>query len=360
MSKSRNLTLCSALALLVASPGFAQGLGLGRTALPEEILAWDTVVLPDGTGLRPGSGSVEDGEEVFVANCAACHGDFAEGLDSWPPLAGGWGSLTDARPLKTVGSYWPYLSTLWDYTHRSMPFGAAQVLTVDEVYAITAYLLYSNNLVDDDFVLTDANFTEIRLPNEEGFYPDDRDETEVPLFSVAPCMSDCGAEVAITRRAVDLGVTPMDAPGTPAGTLPDLELASLTLDDATDAAQAAPEPEPEPEIVVATLDPAMVAAGQRAFRQCQSCHNVGDNARNGTGPQLNAIVGAVAGQVDGFRYSNPMRDAGAGGLIWTADALDAFLTDPRGYMAGNRMSFRGIRNADERAAVIAYLTSLGE
>lgn len=363
MSKSLNLTAASALALLVAAPALASPLGLGRVALPEEIAAWDVAVLPDGQGLRPGSGTAEIGEDIFVDNCAACHGDFAEGLGSWPALAGGRGSLTDERPLKTVGSYWPYLSTLWDYTYRSMPFGAAQTLSVDDVYAITAYILYSNSLIDYDFVLSDETFTSIVLPNADGFYVDDRDETEVPLFSVEPCMTNCADSVTITKRAVDLGVTPMDGPGIPAGTLPDVTLASVAGgDDAARQVEAAAEPqaEPEPEIVLAALDPELVAAGQRAFRQCASCHSVGDNARNGTGPHLNGIMGNAAGQVDGFRYSNPMKAAGDGGLVWTADALDAFLTDPRGYMQGNRMSFRGIRSADERAAVIAYLTSLSE
>jgi S-disulfanyl-L-cysteine oxidoreductase SoxD len=358
MSKSRNLALTSALSLLIATPALSQGLGLGRPALPEEVAAWDMAVLPDGQGLRPGSGSVEDGEDAFVANCAACHGDFAEGLDSWPPLAGGWNSLKDARPVKTVGSYWPYLSTLWDYTHRSMPFGAAQTLTVDEVYGIVAYILYSNNLVDDDFVLTHENFTEITLPNADGFYVDDRDLVEVPLFTVEPCMSDCVDSVTVTHRAIKLGVTPMDAPGVPAGTLPVITLASATaapmVETATEAAQAAPE------AAVATLDPALVKAGERAFRQCASCHKVGEGARNGTGPHLNGIVGDMAGQRDGFRYSNQMADAGKAGLIWTEETLDAFLADPKGYIKGNKMSFAGVRKAEDRMAIIAYLASLSE
>ena len=163
---------------MAASPALAEKLGLGRIALPEEVAAWDITVLPDGKGLRPGSGDVLTGEEVFADKCASCHGEFAEGIDSWPVLAGGEGSLTDRRPVKTVGSYWPHLSTVWDYVHRSMPFGAAQTVTVDETYAITAFLLYSNGLVEDDFVLSDQNFTEVVLPNNAGIYPDDRAETE--------------------------------------------------------------------------------------------------------------------------------------------------------------------------------------
>jgi hypothetical protein len=164
--------------------------------------------------------SVWDGEQVFIDNCAACHGDFAEGLDNWPPLAGGRGSLTDERPVKTVGSYWPHLSTVWDYVHRSMPYGNAQVLGPDEVYGIVAYILYSEGLVDDDFVLSDENFGEIVLPNNENFYVDDREEAEFPLFSAAPCMSDCKDSVDITRRAADLNVTPRDDAGRIVSTIP--------------------------------------------------------------------------------------------------------------------------------------------
>ena len=202
-------------------------LGLGRPALPEEIDAWDVAVLPDGTGLPEGSGDVETGESVFADNCASCHGDFAEGLDSWPVLAGGTGTLTDPRPVKTVGSYWPHLSTVFDYVHRSMPFGGAQTLSADDTYAITAFLLYSNGMVEDDFVLSNENFTEIVMPNADGFYPDDRATSEYPLFSADPCMENCRtAAPEVTKRAVEINVTPEDPDGKPAGTLPVISLAS--------------------------------------------------------------------------------------------------------------------------------------
>jgi cytochrome c len=361
MSKLRNLTLCTALGVCLTTPALTQTLGLGRPALPEEINAWDVAVLPDGQGLRPGSGSVEDGEELFVDACGSCHGDFAEGIDSWPPLAGGQGSLQDARPLKTVGSYWPYLSTVWDYVHRSMPFGGAQTLSTDDVYAITAYILYSNSLVEDDFVLTHENFTEIVLPNAEGFYVDDRDASEVPLFTVEPCMTSCAETVSVTKRAVDLGVTPMDAPGIPAGTLPDITAAAATGEDAVvEEAAAETAADESPAEQVASVDPALVEAGQKAFRQCAACHKVGDGARNGTGPMLNGIIGKTAGQIEGFRYSKQLVEAGANGLVWTEETLAAFLADPKGYIKGNKMSFAGLRKEEDRAAVIAYLSTFSD
>ena len=155
-----------ALALLLPLAVQAQGLGLGRPALPEEIAAWDTDVRPDGTGLPPGRGTALEGEEIFAQKCAVCHGDFGEGVDRWPALAGGQGTLTDERPLRTIGSYWPYLSTAWDYIYRAMPYGDAASLSADETYALVAYLLLVNDLIDDDeFELNQDNLAGIELPS---------------------------------------------------------------------------------------------------------------------------------------------------------------------------------------------------
>ena len=182
-------------------------LGLGRAATETEVAAWDIDVRPDGQGLPPGSGTVEYGEQVFADQCAFCHGDFGEGVDRWPVLAGGHDTLTSDRPEKTIGSYWPYLSTVWDYINRAMPFGSAQTLSHDDVYAITAYLLYMNDLVEDDFELSRENFTDIRLPNEENFYLDDRAEAELGETPEV-CMTNCKGNIEITMRAMVLDVTP--------------------------------------------------------------------------------------------------------------------------------------------------------
>jgi cytochrome c2 len=351
-------TLSGALAGVIATPLMAQTYNLGRAALPAEIAAWDIAVEPDGTGLPEGSGDVYDGEELWVESCASCHGDFGEGAGAFPVIAGGEGTLTDRRPVKTVGSYWPYLSTVWDYVHRSMPFGNAQILSADETYAITAYILYSNGLVDDDFVLSRDNFLDVEMPNADGFYIDDRIDSEVPQFSAEPCMSDCGEAVHITRRATDLQSTPEGAvtvfaldrqPEAPAEGTDD---AAMT--DEPMAEDVAAEPE------TPALDPALVAAGEGLWRQCRSCHTVDNGGRNGTGPNLFGVVDRAAGAVEGFRYSNPMQEVAAEGLVWTHEELDAFLADPRGYMRGTRMSFRGLRDEADRAAMIAYLQSFAE
>lgn len=202
-----------------AAPEAAQGMdyaqstgpmALGRVATPEEIAAWDIDIRPDGMGLPVGSGSVLMGEEVFAERCASCHGDFGEGIDRWPVLAGGQDTLREERPEKTVGSYWPYLSTVYDYVRRAMPFGDAQSLTNDEVYAITAYILYLNDLeTDEEFTLSHENFRDITLPNEANFKPDDRMEEPHWGTGDPPCMTDCKPEpVEITMRARVLDVTP--------------------------------------------------------------------------------------------------------------------------------------------------------
>lgn len=186
-------------------------LGLGRPALPEEIKAWDIDVRPDGQGLPPGKGTVKQGDEIFQTQCAACHGEFGEGAGRWPVLAGGQGTLKADRPEKTIGSFWPDLSTVFDYVHRAMPYGNANSLSPDETYALTAYLLYLNDLVkDEDFELSNKNFTSVTLPNAKGFYDDDRKTTEKAFWNKEPCMTNCKAEVKITGRAAVLDVTPDD------------------------------------------------------------------------------------------------------------------------------------------------------
>ncbi len=159
---------------------------IGSAATKEVIAGWDIEVRPDGLGLPEGSGSVEDGEVLYEEKCSICHGSFGEGEDQWPKLAGGQGSLQDVRPEKTVGSYWPYASTLWDYINRAMPFSAPQSLRPNEVYAITAYVLNLNEIVDDEFVLTKENFVTVEMPNKNGFYVDDRPDTKN-----LRCMQDC-------------------------------------------------------------------------------------------------------------------------------------------------------------------------
>lgn len=326
------------------APVALEGYGLGRIALPAEIAAWDVDVLTDGRGLPEGSGDAATGEEVFAEQCAACHGDFAEGVDNWPVLAGGFDTLADKDPVKTVGSYWPHLSTVWDYVHRSMPFGAAQTLSDDDVYAIVAYILYSNDLVEEDFVLSHENFSDFQMYNAGGFIVDDRAETEYAIWKGEPCMQNCKDAVKITMRASVLDVTPEEegdqgtdlAGGEATGT--GVEIASVET---------------------SVADPVLIAAGQKAFKKCQACHQVGDGAKNKTGPHLNGVLGRTIGGMEGFKYSNVFKAAAEEGRVWDDDSLTAFLTKPKEFFKGTKMAFAGFKTEDDIAAVIAYLREVG-
>ncbi|WP_238371974.1 c-type cytochrome [Heliomarina baculiformis] len=321
-------------------------LGLGRPALPEELAAWNVDVHPDASGLPEGSGSVEDGEVLFSENCAVCHGEFAEGIDNWPELAGGEGTLADDDPVKTVGSYWPYLSTAWDYVHRSMPYGNAQTLSNDDVYAIVAYILYSNYLVEDDFVLTKDNFLDVEMPNADGFVIDDRPETEYAKWTGEPCMENCKDEVKITMQASNLDVTP--------GIETEVEAkAEAPAADETPA-------EVEAKTETASIDPELIAAGEKVFRKCKACHDVGADAKNKSGPQLNGIVGRVMGSAEDFRYSKGFQEAHDEGRVWDEAVLAEFLAKPRAFMKGTKMSFAGLKKEEDVAALLAYLQQHGE
>ena len=199
-----------ALCLLAGvSMAHAQKLGLGTPATPEQIKGWDIDVRPDGHGLPPGKGTAAQGEEVFQTNCATCHGEFGEGKDRWPTLAGGQGSLKHDRPEKTIGSFWPYASTVFDYVKRAMPFGNAQSLSDDEVYAVTAYLLQLNDVIKDpNFELNARSIRDIKMPNADGFYVDDRETAEKQFWNRKPCMKDCKKDTKVLNRARALDVTP--------------------------------------------------------------------------------------------------------------------------------------------------------
>src|SRR5947209_3119748 len=203
-----------ALAILLAFAGGAfaaeRKLEIGRAATPAEIAGWDIDVRPDGQGLPPGKGSVKEGEQIYMGKCAACHGEFGESTGRWPQVAGGTGSLASDDPVKTVGSYFAHLSTIIDYMRHAMPFGDAQSLTNDELYAVVGYMLFLNDIVDEKFVLSRETFGQVKMPNAGGFYDDDRETTEKAFWNPKPCMADCKPDVAITGRARVIDVTPDD------------------------------------------------------------------------------------------------------------------------------------------------------
>ena len=168
---SRKRVIAAALTV-VATGAFAAAPAppkLGRPATPDEIARIDISIPPDGKGLPAGSGSVSQGAMVFAQKCAVCHGANAEGTPSGDRLIGGVGTLNSANPVKTVSSYWPYATTVFDYIRRAMPITNPQSLQNDEVYAVTAYILSIDNIVPKDAVLDAGSLPKLQMPNRAGF-----------------------------------------------------------------------------------------------------------------------------------------------------------------------------------------------
>jgi cytochrome c len=153
--------------------------GIGRPASAQEIAAVDIDVMPDGRGAPEGSGTFAEGEDLYATHCVACHGADLQGVEGTGGVAfiGGRGTLDTDAPVKTVESYWPHASTLFDYTHRAMPFNAPGSLTPDEVYAISAYILGRAGILDKGTEMNAATFAEIEMPNADGFYRANRPDT---------------------------------------------------------------------------------------------------------------------------------------------------------------------------------------
>jgi S-disulfanyl-L-cysteine oxidoreductase SoxD len=183
MGRSRMLALLAAIAGLGVGAGTSlgqQGYGgpydFGSTPTEEEIAAIDIDAMPDGRGLPPGSGTHEQGKEVYMAQCAGCHGEQLEGIAELggDKLIGGRGSLASGSPIKTVESYWPYAPTVFDYIKRAMPLPAPGSLSDDEVYALTAFILAEADIIDRDETMDAQTLPEVEMPNRGGFVPDPR------------------------------------------------------------------------------------------------------------------------------------------------------------------------------------------
>jgi S-disulfanyl-L-cysteine oxidoreductase SoxD len=163
------IVLVSTTTIAAQTPRYA----VGRPPTPEEIRELGSAIAPDGTGLPAGSGTVAAGKELFAAQCARCHGPAGEG-DVGARLVGGQGTLATPRPLKTVGSFWPYATTLWDYVNRAMPFDRPGLLQAAEVYAAVAYVLNLNGIIGSDRVMDATTLPQVKMPNRDGFVPDAR------------------------------------------------------------------------------------------------------------------------------------------------------------------------------------------
>ncbi len=167
LSRSAALVVC--LSWLGTAAANAETPNLGSPLTPADIAPWDISIEPDGAGLPPGSGTVAQGEVVFAANCQSCHGDRGVGKPN-DPLAGGQGTLAaNTAPIKTVGSFWPYATTLFDYVRRAMPLNAPKSLTDDQVYAVCAYILQLNDIIGTNETMDARSLPAVRMPNRDGF-----------------------------------------------------------------------------------------------------------------------------------------------------------------------------------------------
>lgn len=181
MRKSVLLSTLAFIAFAVCLYGQTKQFQLGRSPTPAEVRRWNITVLPNGTGLPRGSGTVAEGKLEYADKCSGCHGDAGQGREPLgPSLVGGQGTLQSGNPVLTVGSYWPYATTVWDYIHRAMPYAKPGTLSANQTYALTAFLLYRNRIIKVDTVMNQKTLPKVRMPNRHGFISDPR-----PYFPVA-------------------------------------------------------------------------------------------------------------------------------------------------------------------------------
>jgi S-disulfanyl-L-cysteine oxidoreductase SoxD len=186
MKKTRLVLVCAAIVVIAAVVATVvtsavtapvpqtQSYNLGRPATAEEIRKRDISVAPDGTGLPVGHGTVTQGREDYQALCANCHGDQGQGVTPYPALVGGQGTLRTEHPVKTVGSYWPFATTVWDFIHRTMPYPRPGSLTPDQTYSVTAFILYLNGIIAEKAEMNETTLPRVKMPNRDGFVGDPR------------------------------------------------------------------------------------------------------------------------------------------------------------------------------------------
>jgi cytochrome c len=319
---------------------------LGRPATDGEVAAWDIDVRPDFVGLPSGSGDVWEGEEIWLAQCASCHGDFGDSNEIFAPLVlgniteediatGRVASLTDPAVTRTTLMKVPTLSTLWDYIYRAMPWNAPKTLSPDEVYGLVAYLLNLGYLVEDDFVLSDTNMaeTQARMPNRNGMSLDHGmwSVSGLPDVSGSSCITDCDVAITVTSS---LPAYAMNAHGNLAeqvrgwGPYP-----GLWTETVTDA---------EPAQIARASDVAEVAMAPEAALSAGGCSGCHQMAGQLVGPGFDAIRARYAGQEHAAYLRDKIVNGGAG--VWGAMPMP-----PMPTMADDTLQ-----------QIVAWLTSGGE
>lgn len=169
----------AAVLVIAVAAAWAQSpkYGVGRTPTADEVKQWSITPNPSGKGLPEGRGTAAEGREIYANRCKKCHGPKGEGAES-VALVGGQGTLTSAKPLKTVGSYWPYATTVFDYIRRAMPYDKPGTLSDGQVYAVTAFVLFLNGVVQETTALDAGSLPKVRMPNRDGFVKDTRPDVK--------------------------------------------------------------------------------------------------------------------------------------------------------------------------------------
>lgn len=270
---------------------------LGRVATPAEIAGWNIDVRPDGTGLPDAKGTVAQGEKVFDANCAVCHGAFGDS-NKYMALVGGVGSLGTEAPVSTVGSKLNYATTLYDYTNRAMPFPHSKTLTASEVYAVSAYVLNLNGIVPDDFVADRETLPKVKMPNRDGFvrFPGLSHVRGKPDTHNTACMKDCPGSTKIT------GAIPAGFVKSMYGSLADNFRGLATMNEQAPPADALPSS-------------AGAAATPQALIQnygCVACHSADHKI---VGPAFRDVAKKFKGHADAVAVlTKAVRDGSKG--VW--------------------------------------------
>lgn len=311
------------IAAAMAAPALAQEkpstgaghFGFGRAATPQEITGWDIDVRPDGHGIRKGRGTVEQGQAIYDAQCASCHGTFGES-NRYMQIAGGVKkgdvergraeSLTRIDGVRTVGTKLNAAATLWDYIYRAMPWTNPQSMTADEVYAVTAYVLHLNEIVAADFELNDANLTKVRMPNRDGMSTNHGMWTVrgKPDVQGSSCMKDCVSDVKITSHLPEFA---RNQNGNLAeqvrGVGPFRGIDTVRYDPAKGAAVAAA---PASGAGAAAVD----IKGLLARNACTACHAVDGKV---VGPSFREVGSKYAARSDAEAYlTQKIREGGQG------------------------------------------------
>ena len=342
MSTSKGL--CTALAACLLSVSAAAQdpeAQIGTPATTEE-LATFFAIMPDGTGLPAGEGTAATGRQIYAEKCAHCHGQNLRGIEMLGNLAlvGGRGTLASDHPRKTVESYWPYASTLFDYIWRAMPFDRPGSLAPDDVYSLTAYILAVGEIIDEQYVLNARTLAKIVMPNANGFYDGAGPDLEMYRVQSPDASQQHLANVLqFLRTQTEGSPPPPEVIATAPATLPSGEVAKPAAD-----------PNLEVAALVAKADP---AKGEAAAAICKACHALEKGAPSPVGPNLYGVLGRKVASVEGFNYTPAMKAHAA--EDWNFAHLDALIHKPTDFAPGTMMAFPGLPDANQRAEVIAFL-----